>query len=96
MTAAKRTPNPSLIEFVIIISMMMSLGALSIDAMLPALPDLGADLAVQETNDRQLVVSIIFLGMAAGQLFFGPLSDRTGRKPGSSCSRATITCGRSP
>ena len=61
--------------------MMMSLTALSIDAMLPALPQIGTDLSVQNTNDRQLVVSVLFLGLAIGQLFFGPLSDKTGRKP---------------
>jgi DHA1 family bicyclomycin/chloramphenicol resistance-like MFS transporter len=77
----RRKSNLSLTEFVVIISMMMSLTALSIDAMLPALPEMGADLKVQDPNSRQLVVSTIFLGLAAGQLFFGPLSDRTGRKP---------------
>ena len=57
------------------------LTALSIDAMLPALPEIGSDLGVQNTNGRQLVVSVIFLGLAVGQVFFGPLSDKTGRKP---------------
>ena len=61
--------------------MMMSLTALSIDAMLPALAQIGSDLNVQNANDRQLVISMIFLGLAVGQLFFGPLSDKTGRKP---------------
>ena len=60
---------------------MMSLTALSTDAMLPALPQIGSDLGVQNANDRQLVVSVLFLGLALGQLFFGPLSDRVGRKP---------------
>ena len=73
--------GPSFLEFIIVISMMMSLTALSIDAMLPALPQIGADLGVQNTNSRQLVVAVIFLGIALGQLFFGPLSDKTGRKP---------------
>lgn len=81
MTTTKTKTFPALGEFVVIISLMMSLTALSIDAMLPALQDIGADLAVQNDNQRQLVISIIFLGLAAGQLFFGPLSDRTGRKP---------------
>jgi DHA1 family bicyclomycin/chloramphenicol resistance-like MFS transporter len=72
---------PSFPEFVIIISLMMSLTALSIDAMLPALPQIGSDLGVQNANDRQLVVSVLFLGLAFGQLFFGPFSDSVGRKP---------------
>ena len=59
----------------------MALTALSIDAMLPALPQIGIDLGVASPNDRQLVISLIFLGQAVGQLFFGPLSDKTGRKP---------------
>ncbi len=73
--------KPSFTEFVIIISLMMSLTALSIDAMLPALAQIGSDLGIQNTNDRQLIISTIFLGLAIGQVFFGPLSDKTGRKP---------------
>ena len=61
--------------------MMMSLTALSIDAMLPALAQIGRDLNVQNANSRQLVISVLFFGLAVGQLFFGPLSDKTGRKP---------------
>jgi len=49
--------------------------------MLPALAQIGSDLGIQNTNDRQLIVSTIFLGLAIGQVFFGPLSDKTGRKP---------------
>lgn len=80
--AARKSENePSFGEFVLIISLLTSLTALTIDAMLPALAQIGRDLNVQNVNDRQLVVSGLFLGMAVGQLFFGPLSDKTGRKP---------------
>jgi DHA1 family bicyclomycin/chloramphenicol resistance-like MFS transporter len=58
----------------------MALTALSIDAMLPALSQIAADLQAPNANDRQLVISLLFLGLAVGQLFFGPLSDSTGRK----------------
>jgi MFS transporter, DHA1 family, multidrug resistance protein len=79
--STKSKEAPSFAEFVVLVSMLMSLTALSIDAMLPALSQIGSDLNVQNVNDRQLVISMIFLGLAIGQLFFGPLSDKTGRKP---------------
>jgi DHA1 family bicyclomycin/chloramphenicol resistance-like MFS transporter len=81
MNARAEQAGPSFAEFVIIISLMMSITALSTDAMLPALPQIGSDLGVQNPNERQLVVSVLFLGLAFGQLFFGPLSDSIGRKP---------------
>ena len=60
---------------------MMALVALSIDAMLPALPQIGADLGVRHENDNQLMISVLFLGLALGQMIYGPLSDALGRKP---------------
>jgi DHA1 family bicyclomycin/chloramphenicol resistance-like MFS transporter len=68
-------------EFVTLLAMMVSILALSIDAMLPALGQIGRDLSVAEANDVQLVISAMFLGFAAGQLVAGPLSDSYGRKP---------------
>ncbi len=68
-------------EFVALMATMTSLAALSTDAMLPALPAIGLDLGLQQENAGQLVVSTLFLGMAVGQLFYGPVSDSSGRKP---------------
>jgi DHA1 family bicyclomycin/chloramphenicol resistance-like MFS transporter len=68
-------------EFVALMALMTSLVALSIDAILPALPEMGRDLHVTGSNDSQLVVSLLFLGLAFGQIVYGPLSDSTGRKP---------------
>lgn len=61
-------------------AMLTSLVALSIDAMLPALSNIGADLGVQRENGTQLIVSALFVGFAVGQLVYGPVSDSIGRK----------------
>ena len=68
-------------EFVALMALMTSLVAMSIDAMLPALPQIGTTLGVVRENDNQLVISLLFLGLAVGQIFYGPLSDSTGRRP---------------
>lgn len=68
-------------EFVALMALMIALVALSIDMMLPALPEIGRELGAVRENDRQLIVTLIFLGMAIGQLFYGPISDSIGRKP---------------
>ncbi|MBL4633073.1 MAG: multidrug effflux MFS transporter [Kofleriaceae bacterium] len=68
-------------EFIALAALMISLVALSIDAMLPALSQIGEELGVESANDAQLIVSALFLGLAIAQMFFGPLSDSWGRKP---------------
>jgi len=68
-------------EFVALMASLMSIVAVSIDALLPALPEIGASLGVVNTNDNQLLITMIFLGLGFGQLIFGPLSDSFGRKP---------------
>ncbi len=60
---------------------LMALNAFAIDAMIPALPAIGADLGVAEENRRQLVVIAYFFGFGSTQLIWGPLADRFGRKP---------------
>jgi len=73
--------GPGYREFVTLMAVMISITALSIDMMLPALPEIGRDLGVGHANDVQLVVTVLLFGMGIGQLFFGPLSDSFGRKP---------------
>lgn len=68
-------------EFIPLVALLFSLVALAIDGMLPALPEIGRDLGVARPNDVQYVIIAVFLGLGIGQVFFGPLSDRIGRKP---------------
>ena len=79
-SAGKRSrPGPR--ETVALLAGLMALNAFAIDAMIPALPAIGADLGVAEDNRRQLVVVAYMLGFGVGQLLWGPLADRFGRKP---------------
>ncbi|MCF7568202.1 multidrug effflux MFS transporter [Sabulilitoribacter arenilitoris] len=68
-------------EFVALMASLMSIVALSIDALLPALSEIGSDLGVTNPANNQLLITMIFLGLGFGQLLFGPLSDSFGRKP---------------
>lgn len=67
-------------EFVAIMAMLFATIAISIDAMLPALPDIAASLTPDAPNAAQLVVTSFVFGMGLGTLFAGPLSDAFGRK----------------
>jgi DHA1 family bicyclomycin/chloramphenicol resistance-like MFS transporter len=69
------------VEFIALMASLMSIVALSIDALLPALPEVGKALGVTNPSDNQLLITMIFLGLGVGQLIFGPLSDSFGRKP---------------
>ncbi len=68
-------------EFIALVALLISLVALSIDAMLPALPEIGRDLGAVRRNDVQFVITAVFVGLGVGQILFGPLSDRIGRRP---------------
>jgi len=75
------TPSHHSKEFVFLMAMLMSMVALTVDAMLPALAQIGESLNVANPNDNQLIIAAVFLGMATGQMLYGPISDAYGRKP---------------
>jgi DHA1 family bicyclomycin/chloramphenicol resistance-like MFS transporter len=77
----RRSSHEASLEFIILMAVMTSIIAFSIDAMLPALPEIAAELGAANVNDRQLVVVVLFVGLAFAQLAYGPLSDTLGRKP---------------
>lgn len=68
------------VEFVALIASLMSLTALGIDAMLPALPAIGASLDVMSPNAPQYVITAFVAGFGVAQLVHGPLADRFGRR----------------
>ncbi|MEM9102561.1 MAG: multidrug effflux MFS transporter [Pseudomonadota bacterium] len=74
-------PPLSLFEFVALMALLSSITAFSIDAMLPALPQIAKDLAVANPNQVQLIIAVMMLGLSIGQLFYGPFCDSKGRKP---------------
>ncbi|GLC62987.1 hypothetical protein PLESTB_001968300 [Pleodorina starrii] len=77
MTDQQRLPLP---EFIAMLAFLFATIAFSIDAMLPALPDIAADLTPDNVNRAQLILTTFVAGMGLGTLFAGPLSDALGRK----------------
>lgn len=81
------TPAPdharrlSRVEFIALMGTIFATVAFSIDAMLPALPQIAATLTPEAPNLAQLVLTSFVLGLGIGTLFTGPLSDTFGRKP---------------
>ena len=75
-----RPPDPTPWGLVILLGSLTAMGPLAIDMYLPSLPAIGADLHAT-TSQTQATVSAFLAGMAIGQLFYGPASDRLGRRP---------------
>ncbi|WP_375242642.1 multidrug effflux MFS transporter [Lacinutrix sp.] len=69
------------LEFIVLMASLMSIVALAIDAILPAMSTIGISINSLDSNSNQLLITMIFLGLGSGQLLFGPLSDSFGRKP---------------
>lgn len=67
-------------ELIAMMALIMSLGAFGIDAMLPALGAMAADLGASG-NDRQLIIAAYLLGSGFGALLPGAFADRFGRRP---------------
>ena len=68
-------------EFIALMAMLAATVAFSIDAMLPALPEIGAELSPNALNNAQLILTSFVFGMGLGTFITGPLSDTFGRKP---------------
>jgi DHA1 family bicyclomycin/chloramphenicol resistance-like MFS transporter len=72
--------RPDTFALTLLLSLLTALGPLSMDMYLPSLPDIGH--ALQATTAQvQLTISSYLFGFAAGQIIYGPISDRFGRRP---------------
>jgi MFS transporter, DHA1 family, multidrug resistance protein len=72
--------RPGTLALTTLLAMLTGLGPLSMDMYLPSLPDIARVLAAP-TAQVQLTVSTYLIGFAVGQIIYGPLSDRYGRRP---------------
>lgn len=71
----------SQIEYIVLMAALMTVPALAIDAILPALDIIGNSIGTVSNSENQSLIIMIFLGLGIGPLFFGPISDSVGRKP---------------
>jgi DHA1 family bicyclomycin/chloramphenicol resistance-like MFS transporter len=69
----------SIVKLVLILGALTAFNSMSIDMYLPAFPQIARDLSVP-LGTVQLSVSAFLFGSAIGQLLYGPLADRWGRK----------------
>lgn len=67
-------------EFVALVAMMFATIAFSVDAMLPALPEIAGDLFPDEPQRAPLILTAFIFGMGLGTFIAGPLSDAFGRR----------------
>jgi DHA1 family bicyclomycin/chloramphenicol resistance-like MFS transporter len=77
------SPHPGMTfrMFVLFVAAIMAMNAISIDSMLPALPEIGRTLGISDANKAQWVITAYLLGFGGAQIIYGPLADRFGRKP---------------
>jgi MFS transporter, DHA1 family, multidrug resistance protein len=72
--------QPGTFGLTLLLAMLTALGPLSMDMYLPSLPDIGHVLGAPAAH-VQLTISSYLIGFAVGQVGYGPLSDRYGRRP---------------
>ena len=81
MTEQATVPSPQPRFFVGLVAGCTALTAVAIDILLPAFPKIRKEFGLPAGSGRvSLLITAFFLGLAFGQLFYGPLSDRFGRR----------------
>jgi len=72
--------RPDTLAMTAMLALLTALGPLSTDLYLPSLPSIARDFGAG-TAEVQFTLSVFLFGFAFGQIFYGPLADRLGRKP---------------
>jgi MFS transporter, DHA1 family, multidrug resistance protein len=72
--------HPGSIGMTAVLAMLTAMGPISTDLYLPSLPSIARNLRV-DTSEAQLTLSFYLAGFAFGQIFYGPISDKHGRRP---------------
>lgn len=89
---AQRTQIPLTGELLLILAGLAALGSLATNIVLPAFPNMGAELGAS-MKDLSATLGTFFVAFAVGQLFVGPLSDSFGRKPLVLCGLVAFVVG---
>ncbi|HZE46986.1 MAG TPA: MFS transporter, partial [Xanthobacteraceae bacterium] len=92
--------RPDTLALTALLALLTAIGPLSVDLYLPSLPEIGRALAAPP-GEVQLTISAYLVGFGAGQIVYGPLADRHGRKPVMLASLlifciATLVCAVAP
>ncbi len=90
MSSTTTRSMPGRVEFVAMMSLLMGLIAIGIDLMLPGLGDVATDLGRTDSAEVAGIVTTYFFGLALGQLLWGPMADRWGRKVALNAGLAVI------
>jgi DHA1 family bicyclomycin/chloramphenicol resistance-like MFS transporter len=72
--------RPGTFALTALLAALSAIGPLTTDMYLPSLPDIARQLNAS-TAQVQFTISAYLIGFAVGQIFYGPVSDRHGRKP---------------
>jgi DHA1 family bicyclomycin/chloramphenicol resistance-like MFS transporter len=72
--------RPGTFAMTALLAALTGLGPLTVDMYLASMPDIGRSLGAPAAQ-VQLTISVYLIGFALGQMFYGPLSDRHGRRP---------------
>jgi MFS transporter, DHA1 family, multidrug resistance protein len=80
MNDMKNNTTNTSFKVILIMGLLTAIAPLSIDMYLPAFPAIAKSLH-STVSDATLSPSSFFIGISAGQLLYGPLRKRSGRKP---------------